>query len=171
MIGDVLRFVERCAAFAAGWWVLAEGDPSSWLFGVPFAILATLASLRLTPARAWRAAPIGMARYVLFFLFRSFVGGVDVAWRAVRPSMPIEPDLVPYRFRLPPGPARVLLADTVSLLPGTLSTGIEGDVLVLHVLDRRAPVAEEVRVVEERIASALGLELPSRPRDAGGEAV
>lgn len=165
MMKQVVRSAERFAAFAVGWWVLAEGDRSSWPFGLVFAALATVASLKLTPARGWRAVPVGMVRYALFFTSQSFVGGVDVAWRAVRPSMPIEPDFVPYPLRLPPGPARVLLANTVSLLPGTLSTGIDGDVLILHVLDRTAPIVDEVGDVEERIASALGIELPPRPCD------
>jgi multisubunit Na+/H+ antiporter MnhE subunit len=62
-----------------------------------------------------------------------------------------------------------LLADTVSLLPGTLSSGFEGDTLVLHVLDCRLPVLEDVRRVEDRIAKALGLTLGSSADASGDE--
>lgn len=163
----LIRLLERLAIFIVLWWVLSEGDSSSWLFGVPFAVLASWASLRLTPQRGWRIRPLGVLRFAAFFAYHSVAGGVDVALRALRPSMPLVPGFVTYPVRLGTDSARVLLADTVSLLPGTLSSGFEGDSLVLHVLDCDLPVFEDVRRVEERIASALGLELVERVAQAG----
>jgi multicomponent Na+:H+ antiporter subunit E len=154
-----IRFLERLIVFALLWWVLAEGDSSSWTFGVPFAVFASVASLSLTPERGWRLHPAGALRFAGFFAYHSVIGGVDVAWRAVRPSMPISPGFVTYPVRLPTQSARVLLAGTVSLLPGTLSSGFEGDTLVMHVLDHTMPVRSDVERVEERIAAALGLDL------------
>jgi multicomponent Na+:H+ antiporter subunit E len=164
-----LRLIERFLVFAAVWWVLAEGDGSSWLFGAPFALFASIASLRLTPERGWRLHFVPALRFAGFFAYQSVIGGVDVAWRAIRPSMPISPDFVVCPVRLPTESARVLLADTVSLLPGTLSSGFEGDTLVLHVLDCRLPVLEDVRRVEDRIAKALGLTLGSSADASGDE--
>jgi multicomponent Na+:H+ antiporter subunit E len=158
-MGMLLRLLERLAIFIVLWWVLSEGDSSSWLFGVPFALMASWASLKLTPERGWRLRPLGALRFAAFFAYHSVVGGIDVAVRAMRPSMPIAPGFVTCPVRLTTDSSRVLLADTVSLLPGTLSSGFEGDTLVLHVLDCELPVLEDVRRVEERIASALGLEL------------
>lgn len=167
-MATLLRLLERLAVFIVLWWVLSEGDSSSWLFGVPFALLASWASLRLTPERGWRIRPLGALRFAVFFAYHSVAGGIDVALRALRPSMPITPGFVTCPVRLGTDSARVLLADTVSLLPGTLSSGFEGDTLVLHVLDCGLPVLEDVRRVEERIASALGLELIERVSGDGG---
>lgn len=153
------RLFERAAVFIVLWWVLSEGDGSSWMFGVPFALLASVASLKLTPERNWRIRPLGALRFAGYFAVQSVVGGIDVAFRAIRPSLPIRPGFVTCPVRLPTQSARVLLADTVSLLPGTLSSGFEGSTLVLHVLDCGMPVAEDVRRVEERIADAMGLDL------------
>lgn len=155
----LIRLLERLAIFIVLWWILSEGDSSSWLFGVPFAVLASWASLKLTPERGWRIRPLGALRFAAFFAYHSVAGGIDVALRALRPSMPIAPGFVRCPVRLGTDSSRVLLADTVSLLPGTLSSGFEGDTLVLHVLDCDLPVLEDVRRVEERIAAALGLEL------------
>lgn len=162
-----LRLLERLVVFIVLWWVLSEGDPSSWLFGIPFALLASWASLKLTPERGWRIRPLGALRFAVYFAYHSVVGGIDVALRAMRPSMPIDPGFVRCPVRLSTESARVLLADTVSLLPGTLSSGFEGDTLVLHVLDCGLPVLEDVRRVEERIASALGLELSASADGVG----
>jgi multicomponent Na+:H+ antiporter subunit E len=169
----VVRFAERVVLFAAAWWILVEGNNSSWLFGVPFSLFAALASVRLTPRRGWVLRPLGTLRFIGYFAWHSVAGGIDVAWRAVRPSMPISPGFISCPLRLAGDPARVLLADTVSLLPGTLSSGFEGDTLVLHVLDCSLPVIEDVRRVEDRIAEALGLHLLTADEfdatHAGGE--
>lgn len=156
---------ERAAVFTVVWWVVAEADSESWLFGVPFVALATVASLRLTPSRTWRIRPLGAFRYWLYFVHQSVMGGFDVALRAVRPSLPLDPAFVRYSMRLEAEHARVLFADTVSLLPGTLSTGFEGDVLTLHVLDCGMPVEQSLRDVEARVADVFGLELAEH----GGE--
>lgn len=154
------RPVERVLLFTAVWFVVVEADMESWLFGAAFIAVATVASLRLTPVRQWRVRPMAALRYAAFFAHQSVAGGFDVAMRAIRPSMPIDPDLLRYRLRLEPDHARVLLADTVSLLPGTLSAGIEGDSLMMHVLDCGLEVEASTRSVEERIADLFGIELP-----------
>jgi len=160
---SLLRPLRRAAVFAVVWWVVVEGDPSGWVFGVPFVALATLASIKLTPTREWRLSPLGTLRYAWYFIHQSLLGGIDVALRAIRPSMPIDPELVQYRMRLEPEHARVLFADTVSLLPGTLSTGFEGDWLTMHVIDCGLPVEQSLRDVEERVADLFGLDLSGRP--------
>lgn len=154
-----VRLLERAVLFALVWWILAEGTTSSWSFGVLFVVLASVVSLQLTPRRGWKLHPLGAASFVGFFLWNSIVSGVDVALRAVRPSMPMYPGFVTYQLRLPGDAARVLLANTISMLPGTLSSELSGDSVVIHVLDCTLPVAEETRKVEERIADALGVEL------------
>lgn len=168
MLGSA-RVIERIVLFSVVWWILAEGYSGSWTFGVGFVLLATAASVKLTPVREWRLQLLGIIKFAGFFIWHSVAGGVDVAMRAIRPSMPIAPGFVSCPMRLPEVSARVLLADTVSLLPGTLSAGMQGDMLVIHVLDCRLPIAEDVRRVEEQISRALGIELvPVVPSAASG---
>lgn len=163
MMARLRRPVERAAVFALVWWIIAEGQPAGWLFGVPFVGLATAASLKLTPTRAWRVRPLGALRYAGYFAYQSVAGGFDVARRAVSPSMPLDPDIVRYRMRLEVQPAQVLFADTVSLLPGTLSSGLDGHYLTVHVLDRGLPVSESLAAVEERVADVYGVTLSGEP--------
>lgn len=164
---QAFRLLERIVVFVVLWWVLSEGDASSWLFGVPFVVFASAASLKLTPKRDWRLQPLSAVRFAWFFATQSVVGGVDVALRALRPSMPLEPAFVEYPVRLPGQAARVLLANTVSLLPGTLSSGLEGDTLIMHVLDHTQPIVAEVARVEEHIAATMGLEISDSPSHEG----
>lgn len=91
-----------------------------------------------------------------FFLIRSLLGGADVAWRAFHSGMPIAPDLIEYPLRLPPGLPQVFMANTVSLLPGTLSASLNQGIQKLHVLDGRNGVLAELEAVEQRVARMFG---------------
>ena len=132
----------RGALFTALWWVLAGGRADSWGVGGVSIILALASSLVLLPPAKGRFSPLGLAAFVGFFLVQSVKGGIQVAAMALRPRLDLAPVLLEVPITLPPGPARVLLINTLSLLPGTLSVRIEGDRLRLHVLDRRLPIVE-----------------------------
>ena len=149
--------VSRTILFSLIWWILADGAASSWWIGVPAVLLAVTASAALLP-------PVSLVwyeflRFVPFFLIRSLHGGVDVAWRAFHPSIPIAPDLIVYPLRLPPGLAQVFMANTVSLLPGTLSAELGANCLKVHVLDRRRGFLAELKAVEQSVARLFGTSL------------
>ena len=90
---------------------------------------------------------------------RSLLGGADVAWRAFHPGMPIAPDFIEYPLRLPPGLPQVFMANTVSLLPGTLSAALDRSVLKVHVLDSRRGVLTELETMERSVARMFGTSL------------
>ncbi|MCA1803996.1 MAG: Na+/H+ antiporter subunit E [Xanthomonadaceae bacterium] len=148
----------RTSFFTLLWWSVTEGA-GGWAIGVPTILLALLASLWLQPQGRLSLRPAGMLRFAAFFLVQSLRAGLDVALRALRPRMRLAPALQEYRLQLPAGPARVFLADTMSLLPGTLSTELRDDCLCLHVLDAHLPVEADLRQVEVRVADLFGLTL------------
>lgn len=149
----------HAAVFAGLWWALTGGAASTWVLGVPVVVAAAAASRRLWPRDTGWWSPLALVRFVAFFLRESIRGGVDVARRAFDPALPLQPALLELRSRLPPGPAEVLLVDVMSLLPGTLSVDLDGRRIVLHVLDERAPVEAELRVLEGYIAAMFRIPL------------
>ena len=134
------------------WWIVSFGRADSWGVGAVTVALAFAASLRLIPPSRGRFSPVGLAAFGVFFLVQSLKGGIQVAAMAMRPRLDLAPEILEYPLALPAGSARVLLANTLTLLPGTLSVRIEGDLLWLHVLDRRLPIVAEVRDAEAVIA-------------------
>ncbi len=149
--------VSRGGLFSLLWWVLSDGAAASWWIGGPAVLLAVAASVALLPATpfVW----VEFLRFVPFFLIRSLLGGADVAWRAFHPGLPIAPGLIEYPLRLPPGLAQVFMANTVSLLPGTLSASLDRSVLKVHVLDNRRGVLAELEAVEQSVARIFGTSL------------
>ena len=65
----------------------------------------------------------------------------------------------------------MVLADVLSLLPGTLSTAFDGDALLLHVLDERQPAERQVRVLEERLAAVFAVPLANAHEPTDREVV
>jgi multicomponent Na+:H+ antiporter subunit E len=149
----------RSALFAVLWWALTDGRTDSWGVGSVSILAAVSLSLRLLPPVPTTVSRIGLLRFLLFFFLQSLRGGVQVAGFALRPRLSLRPGIHEIVLRLPEGIGRVLLANTLSLLPGTLSVGLEGNRLFLHVLDERVPAEAEVRNAENRVAQMLGLEL------------
>ncbi len=147
----------RAVLFALMWWILTDGVMNSWLVGVPVVLFATLVSVVLLPPLSWSLT--GIVRFAPYFLWHSLYGGIDVAKRALHPRLPISPGMYDHRWRLPPGLPRVFMANTVSLLPGTLSAGLDEDHLRVHVLDQTAVFASELDVIEARVAELFCLKL------------
>jgi len=148
----------RAVLFALMWWILTDGAMGSWLVGMPVILFATVVSVLLLPPLLWSLT--GIVRFVPFFLWRSLFGGVDVARRALHPRLPISPGLFDHRWRLPPGLPRVFMANTVSLLPGTLSLELGANCLQVHVLDEGKDFLSELEKVEQRVAAMFGISLP-----------
>lgn len=147
----------RAVVFALLWWILTAGAVESWLVGVPVVLIATLVSMALLPVFSWSLT--GVVCFVPFFVWQSLRGGVDVAWRAFHPRMPITPGLIEYPLHLSPGLPRVFFVNTVSLLPGSLCAELGVDCLIVHVLDTRKNDLSELMMVEQAVARMFGTSL------------
>lgn len=150
---NMLRSIAlRSMLMAALWWVLTGGSAAAWGLGVASVACAVAASLVLRPAAAHGFAPGELPAFLAFFLLRSVKAGLQVAAMALRARPDLRPAVLEIRLQLPDQGTRMLLACTMTLLPGTLSFGLDGDRLRLHVLDRRMPIEQELRKAEARIA-------------------
>lgn len=145
---SVPRLIVRALGFAVLWAILTGAK--GWAVGVPVIALATTMSALATPVSRWSLA--GIAQFLPYFLWNSLRGGVDVAARALNPALPIDPAVVRYEMRLVSAEARVLMADTVTLLPGTLSADLQGNVLFVHVLNASGFSMGTLDTLQQRVA-------------------
>jgi multicomponent Na+:H+ antiporter subunit E len=159
------RFLIAFTLIAVLWYVLSDGDLSSWKLGVPAAMAAALLVALQPLLRPVRVSLSGTLHFLAFFIVQSVRGGIDVALRALRPSLPLAPGLVDYATRLPRGPARTFLVAVIGLLPGTLTVRISGDRLTVHVLDKAMPVMASLAQLEQRIAGMFGIEIDQGARE------
>ena len=126
------------AAALTGIYALWAGSPAPGdlaVIGVAALVVAALFASarrlpRITPRRIVYA--IGYLFYLLGAILRS---NIDVALRVVRPRIPIDPGIVSVQTRLRSPMGRTVLANSITLTPGTLSVEIRGDTLFIHWID------------------------------------
>ena len=169
MIIHIKPSLFRGILFALLWLILVDGNLDSWPVGAPVVLLSTVVSLVLLPPSSWSL--VGALRFVPFFILHSLRGGGDVAWRALHPGMPINPEFVDYPMRLAPGIPRILVVTIVNLLPGTLSVGLSADRLKVHSLNGSPAILAELFTVEQNVAQIFGISLQSEIPGEGHQEV
>lgn len=148
---SLARLTLRLSGLAALWAILCEGE--GWVVGAPVILIAAAVMSRGTTADHWSLA--GLVRFIPYFLWNSLRGAVDVAARALHPGLPIDPAVLRYEMQLDSTAARVLMANSVTLLPGTLSADVEGNILSVHVLNVSGPVMETLGTLERHITELV----------------
>ncbi|UAW98698.1 Na+/H+ antiporter subunit E [Halopseudomonas nanhaiensis] len=146
------------ATLFAALWLLLAGN-SGWYLGLPSVIAAAALAVRLQLAPL-PIRPLALPRFVIGFLWAAIAGGWDVARRALHPRRPIAPGWVDYPVRSRHRQVRLLLSSLVGLLPGTLATGMQSDLLRLHVLDRHSDWQRSVEALERSLCRLFGEDLP-----------
>lgn len=121
------------------WLILAGTARDEILVGLAAAVVVSLiflprlqilAGIRLTP-KALFTLPV----YLIIFLVALAKSTWDVARRVVSPSLPINPGIVKVKTRLRSPLGRIVLANSITLTPGTMTVEMEGEDLYIHWID------------------------------------
>ncbi len=147
-------------ALAGLWAALTGGAAESWVMGAPAVLLGAALILLHPAAPRWRLSLFGALRFAAWFALQSVRGATDVARRALARRLPLAPGCRMFRAALPEGAPRLLFANAITLLPGTLTAEIEGDRLVIHMLDTGADLDGDLAALERRVAALFALPVP-----------
>lgn len=82
--------------------------------------------------------------YIPLFTYYCLLANFDVAYRVLHPALPIEPGIVKVKTTLTNTTAKVALANSITLTPGTLSVEMTDDgYLYVHWIKVRTSDVEE----------------------------
>jgi multicomponent Na+:H+ antiporter subunit E len=70
--------------------------------------------------------------YLIIFIWECIKANFDVAYRVLHPAMPIKPGIIKVKTELKSDFARTILANSVTMTPGTITVDIIGDYLYIH---------------------------------------
>jgi len=70
--------------------------------------------------------------YLFVFTWECIKANFDVAYRVLHPAMPIRPGIVKVKTELKSDMAKMLLANSITMTPGTISVDIIDDHLYIH---------------------------------------
>jgi multicomponent Na+:H+ antiporter subunit E len=76
--------------------------------------------------------------YIIVLLWEIIKANFDVAYRVIHPKMPIKPGIVVIKTRLKSDIAKMILANSITLTPGTFTLDVIGDKLLIHWINVRA---------------------------------
>lgn len=88
---------------------------------------AIFADFRFSPRALW--ATLG---YVAFFLNELVKSNLKLAAIVLSPALPLKPGIVKVRTRLKSPMGRLMLANSITLTPGTLSVDLRDEWLYVH---------------------------------------
>ncbi len=119
--------------------VLLVGAAVALLISLTFrATLSFFADFKFTPA-AVRATFL----YFGYFFMELVRANLRLASILLSPSLPIDPGLVKVRTSLKTPMGRLLLANSITLTPGTLSVELDGEWLYVHCVTMEAGDMDE----------------------------
>lgn len=107
------------------------------LLGGFLAVVIPLVTHRFWDAQPHVARPWKLLRFVLRVLGDILIANIEVAWLIVNPWRRLRPHFVEYPLMLEDRFTITLLANTISLTPGTVSANLrlDGRTLLIHALD------------------------------------
>lgn len=161
------------------WWVLWGSYSAMSLAGGVLVALVLLVALPLPPlSLGVRVRPWPLLVLVARFLADVVVASVQVAVTVVRPPADLRGAMVAVRLRSHSDLVLVVVAEMVSLVPGSVVVEARRSThtLYLHVLDARDPevfdrVRERVWAQESRIVAALAADDDHTDREHGDRVV
>lgn len=118
------------------WQVLAEGAVHYLQYGIPVVFACTLLSLRLSPpvVRPHRRRLWEVPSLIVWYLAQMFRGGVDVARRALRRHVDVDPHVLVLDVDLPEGMVRRVAMGMFNLMPGAMVRRDLGEQAEIHEL-------------------------------------
>ena len=84
-----------------------------------------------------------IAVYLPIFIFQLVLANIDVARRVLSPKIPLNPGFVKIETELEGNFGKLLLANSITLTPGTLSVDVDGKDLYVHTVDVKGKTPEE----------------------------
>ncbi len=122
-------------------WLLLTGslDGQELFIGLLVAVVTVLLARRrsaLFDGIIWSSQLPGAVLLYLGYFLRALVhANLDMARRILSPALPIRPALVQVRTELTSPLGRLLLANSITLTPGTLTVEVEDALLTIHWID------------------------------------
>ena len=126
-------------------------------------IISFVLSLFLNKQYFELGLPIFSIKRMVFFAIYAVVlfveiikANFDVAYRVIHPKMPIKPGIVIIKTELKQDFAKMLLANSITLTPGTFTLDVVGDKLLIHWINVQSEdEVEATKIIGERFEKYL----------------
>lgn len=127
-----------------GFWILLSWnfDPLHLVLGLICSLLVAYFSHDLLMTR--ERIGFSLRKMILFILYLFYLAhsiilaNLDVAYRVLHPKMPINPRIVKFKSRLTSDIGQTILANSITLTPGTITVDIRNRTFYIHTLSEKS---------------------------------
>lgn len=138
----IVRIVFTTLYLMAGWLLFTWNlTINSLVMGLVFSLLVAFLTYDLfiheqeVDKRALLPRVYLLGVYILVIIFKMYVASFEVLFNSIRGD--INPGIVHFRTRLKSDLARVILASSITLTPGTIALHLDDDHLIVHWLNAK----------------------------------
>ncbi|OHD65609.1 MAG: hypothetical protein A2176_13255 [Spirochaetes bacterium RBG_13_51_14] len=154
----VLQNVMATFVILFGFWVVLSGKFD--LFHLTLGFICSLVISMLTHNLLFANVRVGdikltiirFVRYLPWLIYQIFVSNFYVAYLVLSPKMPINPQIIRFKTKLESDISWVVLANSITLTPGTITMDIKDGEFYVHALAKK--VADDLNAgeMEDRVA-------------------
>lgn len=153
------RVFRQCITFCVlfAFWILLSGylDVFHLTAGAICSAIVTFLSYDLLITKQKSSGVFTLLRFTFYcgwLFFEILWAGFDVAYRVLHPHMPIDPQIVTFETPLSDDIARTVLANSITLTPGTITIDVNGGTYTVHALTSAAARdLTDDRAIEKRV--------------------
>ncbi|MCJ7630279.1 MAG: Na+/H+ antiporter subunit E, partial [Longimicrobiales bacterium] len=91
--------------------------------------------------------------FLAWLIKEIFLANVNVARIILKPNMPISPIMVPFKATQKSELGRMIYANSITLTPGTITTGTDGNLFRIHALTWHDVDGREEDEMDRRISA------------------
>jgi len=130
-------------------WLILTGSfsLSEVLVGVVVSMVVSSVFTKYYSIRFDKKLPIRLVLFVVVylpvFIWEMIKANFDVASRVLNPSLPLNPGFIEVKTNLKGNSSKLVLANSITLTPGTLTLDVEKDKLYIHWIDVKGISEEE----------------------------
>ncbi len=146
----------KTLGFFVIWLLLSE---SFDLFHVGLGLVAAFGVAWFNTDRTTARSAIPQLRILWYFLWllgRILQSGIHLSVLVLDPALPIDPKLIRYRTKLWGDSGIVLLGNSITLTPGTITAELNSQELVVHAMDDKSAHDVTSLRLEQQIAGLFG---------------
>jgi multicomponent Na+:H+ antiporter subunit E len=139
-------------------WVLLSGKYDS--FHLTLGVICSIIIAYLTHELLFANVRVGDTRvivqrflaYIPWLIYQIILANIHVAYLALSPKMPIEPQILRFSTKLESDISWVTLANSITLTPGTITMDIKEGEFFVHALSKKEADDLNTGEMEDRIA-------------------
>jgi len=129
------------------WIFIAGYHWTELVLGAVVSLILALIISRLVSYSFGFSAILGLLKFIVIyipvFIFKLIIANFDMAYRVLSPKLPINPGIVKVPTKLKSDFGKFVLANSITLTPGTLSLDVEDDHVIVHWVNVKGDTEEE----------------------------